>query len=71
VNVLSPVLAVVLNAAFQVGHIPSEVNGGLVTPVFKKGDPLCTDIYRPIAVTEPIMRFYADISEYQACEIYG
>ena len=51
----------VLNAAFQLGFIPSEINGGLVTPVFKKGDPLCTDNYRPIAVTEPIMRLYAHI----------
>lgn len=59
VNVLAPILTGVLNAAFQVGLIPSEVNGGLVTPVFKKGDPLCTDNYRPIAVTEPIMRLYA------------
>ena len=45
----------------EVGFIPSEVNGGLVTLVFKKGDPLCTDNYRPVAVTEPIMRLYASI----------
>ena len=43
VDVLAPVLTAVLNAAFQVGVIPIEVNGGLVTPVFKKGDPFCTD----------------------------
>ena len=61
VNVLAPILTTVLNAAFEVGFIPNEVNGGLVTPVFKKGDPLCTDNYRPIAVTEPIMRLYASI----------
>ena len=61
VNVLAPVLAEVLNAAFQVGIIPRQVNGGLVTPVFKKGDPLCTSNYRPIAVTEPVMRLYAQI----------
>jgi hypothetical protein len=61
VNVLAPVLTEVLNAAFQVGVVPAEVNGSLVTPVFKKGDPLCTENYRPIAVTEPIMRLYASI----------
>ena len=61
VNVLAPVLTAVLNTAFQVGIIPSQVNGGLVTPVFKKGDPLCTANYRPIAVTEPVMRLYAHI----------
>ena len=61
VNVLAPILKAILNAAFEVGFIPSEINGGLVTPVFKKGDPLCTNDYRPIAVTEPIMRLYANI----------
>ena len=61
VHVLAPILTAVLNAAFQAGVVPSQVNGGLVTPVFKKGDPLCTDNYRPIAVTEPIMRLYASI----------
>ena len=61
VHVLAPILTAVLNATFEVGFIPGEVNGGLVTPVFKKGDPLCTDHYIPIAVTEPIMRLYANI----------
>ena len=61
VNVLAPVLTAVLNAAFQSGSIPPDINGGLVTPVFKKGDPLDTGNYRPIAVTEPIMRLYAGI----------
>ena len=61
VNVLAPVLTNVLNAAFQSGFIPPDINGGLVTPVFKKGDPLDTGNYRPIAVTEPIMRLYAGI----------
>ena len=61
VNVLAPIVTEVFNAAFQAGIIPSQVNGGLVTPVFKKGDPFCTENYRPIAVTEPIMRLYAYI----------
>ena len=61
VNILAPILAKVLNAAFQGGIVPSAVNGSLITPVFKKGDPLCTGNYRPIAVTEPAMRLYANI----------
>ena len=56
---LTPILTMVLNAAYEMDFIPTEVNGGLVTPVFKKGDPLCSDNYRPIAVTAPIMRLYA------------
>ena len=37
VNVLAPVLAVVLNAACQVGLIPSVVNDGQNTPNFQEG----------------------------------
>jgi hypothetical protein len=46
---------------FQSGTIPAEGKVGLVTPVFKKGDPFDTWNLRPIAVTEPLMRFYASI----------
>ena len=60
-NVLVPVLTKVLNAAFANGTVPPAANVGLVTPVFKKGDPLDTDNYRPITVTEPILRLYAGI----------
>ena len=60
-NVLAPIVTEVLNAAFRAGTVSSQVNGGLVTPVFKKGDPFCTENYRPIAGTEPIMRLYAHI----------
>ena len=68
VNILAPVLTDVLNATFQSGSIPANINGGLVTPVFKKGDPLDTGNYRPIAVTEPIMRLYAGILNARAVQ---
>lgn len=61
VNVLVPALTKVLNAAFIGGVVPPAANVGLVTPVFKKGDPHDTANYRPITVTEPIMRLYAGI----------
>ena len=61
VNVLAPVLTDVLNATIQSGSIPTDINGGLITPVFKKGDPLDTGDYRPIAANEPIMRLYDGI----------
>ena len=60
-HLLAPVLQTVLNSAFQHGHVPSSVNTALVTPVFKRGDVCDTANYRPIAVTEPIMRLYANI----------
>ena len=60
-HLLAPVLTKVLNSLFQAGTVPACVNEGLVTPVFKKGDPFHTANYRPIAVTEPLMRLYAAI----------
>lgn len=60
-NVLAPVLVDVLNSAFLAGRVPASVNGSLITPVHKKGSKLDTLNYRPIAVTEPIMRLYASI----------
>ena len=60
-HLLAPALTKVLNSMFQAGDVPACVNEGLVTPVFKKGDPFDTANYRPIAVTDPLMRLYAVI----------
>jgi hypothetical protein len=55
-HLLAAPLTKVLNSLFRTGTVPDFVNGGLVTPVFKKGDPFDTSNYRPITVTEPLMR---------------
>ena len=60
-HVLAPLLVTVLNAAFHSGQLPRSSNGSLITPVFKSGDPLDTNQYRPIAVTDAIARLYAGI----------
>jgi hypothetical protein len=60
-HLLAPALTKVLNSMFQAGAVPACVNEGLVTPVFKKGDPFDTANYRPIAVTDPFTRLYAVI----------
>ena len=60
-HVLAPVLKDLLNAAFLAGRVPACLNCGLVTPVFKKGDRLDTANYRPIAVTDSILRLYAGV----------
>ena len=59
--VLAPVLAALLNSAFQSGTLPAAVKSSLITPVFKKGDESDTSNYRPIAVGEPLCRLYAAI----------
>ena len=58
---LLPLLARILTTAFQAGYLPQQVKCSLITPVYKRGDTLEPDNYRPIAVTEAITRLYAAI----------
>ncbi len=59
--VLAPILAALLDSAFQSGTLPDAVKSSLITPVFKKGDKFDPSNYRPIAVGEPLCRLYAAI----------
>ena len=45
--VLAPILAALLNNAFQSGTLPAAVKSSLITPVFKKGDESDTSNHRP------------------------
>ena len=45
----------------MLGHVPPSANLATVTHVFKRGDPSDTSNYRPIAVSEPLVRLYASI----------
>ena len=56
---LAPVLTDICNALFRSGSLPESLNTALLTPVYKRGDPLTHDNYRPIAVGEPLYRLYA------------
>ena len=58
--VLAPILAALLDSAFQSGTLPDAVKSSLITPVFKK-DKFDPSNYRPIAVGEPLCRLYAAI----------
>ena len=51
---LLPLPAQVLTAAIQEGFLPQQVSCSLITPVYKRGDTLEPDNYRPIAITEAI-----------------
>lgn len=55
----TPILTSLIDGLFYRGIVP--INGSLITPVYKTGDPFDTAHYRPIAVIEPIMRMYAGI----------
>ena len=47
--VLAPMLAALLNGAFQSDTLPSAVKSSLITPILKKGDEFNTSSF-PIAV---------------------
>lgn len=47
---LSPILAEIINKLFKAGAFPDALKVEKITPVFKKGDRLSTNNYRPICV---------------------
>jgi hypothetical protein len=59
VHVLVECIAKLMNAVFTKGVVPAQWDLSLITPVHKRGSPLSTANYRPIAVGEPLARLYA------------
>ena len=47
--ILAP-LSFVFNLSISLGQIPTQLKTAKVIPVFKSGDPLCMDNYRPISL---------------------
>ena len=47
--ILAP-LSFVFNLSISLGQIPTQIKTAKVIPVFKSGDPLCMDNYRPISL---------------------
>ena len=62
-------LLALLNSAFTMGHVPPAVNVSLVTPIFKRGDPSVCGNYRPIAVSDPLLKLYASILNFRLVTI--
>lgn len=58
---LAPKLLSLINSAFSLGHVPSDLNVSLISPIYKRGDSSDTKNYRPIAVSDPILRLYANM----------
>ena len=59
--ILAPLLTNLLNAFFLSGSGPACVTSGLVSPIHKKGCPLYSANYRPIAVGEPLYKLHTTI----------
>ena len=58
---LVPTLTAILNALLRTSSMPEALNTALLTPIHKRGDPLNTQNYRPIAVGDPIYRLYSSL----------
>jgi hypothetical protein len=46
---------------FRAGAVPPQFNCGVVTPIYKRGERVDTENYRPIAVLHPVLRLYAGL----------
>ncbi len=47
-----------VNLSFQTGAFPASLKKAKVTPIFKKGDPLSTQNYRPISVLPAFSKIF-------------
>jgi hypothetical protein len=60
-HLLAETLAALFTATFSAQSIPDSWATSAVTPIYKKGDPVDTANYRPVAVSTPIARLYASV----------
>ena len=58
---LCKILEYVFNLCVNNGYFPDELKIGCITPVFKKGDKLSVENYRPICSLSPISKIFERI----------
>ena len=51
-------LCFVFNKFIEEGKFPRELKAAEVTPIYKKGDPLDAENYRPISITGPLAKVF-------------
>lgn len=56
-NILS-ILVYLINLSFQNGQFPDSLKQAIITPIFKSGDKLVTNNYRPISVVSNIAKIF-------------
>jgi hypothetical protein len=57
-DILSPPIANLINKSFSAGIFPSLLKCATVTPVFKSGNPMMCESYRPISVLPTISKIF-------------
>ena len=58
---LCKILEYIFNLCISQGYFPSELKIGCLTPIFKKGDKLNVENYRPICSLSPISKIFERI----------
>ena len=64
---LAEPLTALFNKIFH-SHYPTAWTVGLITPIFKKGDPMCCNNYRGITVGTTLAKVYATILNHRLSE---
>ena len=57
-EVFAPILLVIFNKCFDLGHYPDILKVGKVSPLFKKGEKNDNDNYRPITVLTQVNQIF-------------
>ena len=58
---LCKILEYIFNLCVNNGYFPEELKLGCITPVFKKGDKLNVENYRPICSLSPLSKIFERI----------
>ena len=61
ISILAPALAKLFNLSIQTGTYPDNLKVAKVIPIFKKGDPVSVNNYRPISILSPINKIFEKI----------
>ena len=65
-----PALIHMVNLSVLHGHFPTKWKTAKVIPLYKKGDPLDTNIYRPVAILPILSKVLECVVFLQICQ-YG
>ena len=64
-DVISPVLANLINQSLSIGEFPTVLKSAKVIPLFKKGDPLDINNWRPISMFNEITKLFEKVVHQQ------
>lgn len=60
-NILAPILSDMINTCLHEGTFPSSIKLSRIIPIFKSGDPLLAENYRPISILPNVSKVFESI----------